>query len=42
MFGYRMLVIGNYLAFYVIRGNIIEIRRVIHGSRKYSFLMYIE
>ncbi|MGB3457958.1 MAG: type II toxin-antitoxin system RelE/ParE family toxin [Halobacteriota archaeon] len=39
MFGYRMLVIGNYLAFYVIRGNIIEIRRIIHGSRKYSFLL---
>jgi len=37
--GYRMLVIGNYLAFYVIRGNIIEIRRIIHGSRKYSFLL---
>lgn len=39
MFGYRMLVIGNYLAFYVIRGNIIEIRRIIHGSRKCSFLL---
>jgi len=37
MLGYRMLVIGNYLAFYVIRDNIIEIRRIIHGSRKYSF-----
>lgn len=39
MFGYRMLVIGNYLAFYVIKGNMIEIRRIIHGSRKYSFLL---
>ena len=39
MLGYRMLVIGKYLAFYVIRGNIIEIRRIIHGSRKYSFLL---
>jgi plasmid stabilization system protein ParE len=39
MFGYRMLVIGKYLAFYVIKDNIIEIRRIIHGSRKYSFLL---
>ncbi|MGA1819694.1 MAG: type II toxin-antitoxin system RelE/ParE family toxin [Thermoplasmatota archaeon] len=37
--GYRMLIIGNYLVFYVIREDIVEIRRVIHGSRKYSFLL---
>jgi addiction module RelE/StbE family toxin len=32
---YRMLVIDNYLVFYVIIGDIIEVRR----SRKYSFLL---
>ena len=37
--GYRMLVIENYLVFYFIRENIVEIRRIIHGSRKYSFLL---
>jgi addiction module RelE/StbE family toxin len=37
--GYRMLVINNYLVFYVIRDSIVEIRRIIHGSRKYSFLL---
>lgn len=37
--GYRMLVIDNYLVFYVIRESIVEIRRIIHGSRKYSFLL---
>ena len=32
-FGYRVLVIESYLVFYVIRGQIIEIHRVVHGSR---------
>lgn len=39
LLGYRMLVIENYLVFYVIKNNIVEIRRIIHGSRRYSFLM---
>lgn len=32
-FGYRVLVIESYLVFYIIRGQIIEIHRVVHGSR---------
>ncbi|HOE17894.1 MAG TPA: type II toxin-antitoxin system RelE/ParE family toxin [Syntrophorhabdaceae bacterium] len=32
-FGYRVLIVESYLAFYVIRGKTIEIHRVIHGSR---------
>ena len=32
-FGYRVLVIESYLVFYVVRGKIIEIHRVVHGSR---------
>ena len=39
LLGYRMLVIDNYLAFYVIKDHIIEIRRIIHGKRKNSFLL---
>ena len=31
--GYRILVIESYLAFYMIRGKIVEIHRVLHGSR---------
>ncbi|MFH1758155.1 MAG: type II toxin-antitoxin system RelE/ParE family toxin [Pseudomonadota bacterium] len=31
--GYRILVIESYLVFYIIRGKIVEIHRVIHGSR---------
>ncbi|WP_231685742.1 type II toxin-antitoxin system RelE/ParE family toxin [Phosphitispora fastidiosa] len=35
---YRMLIIGNYLVFYSIKGNIVEIRRILHGKRRYFFL----
>lgn len=36
---YRILVIGNYLVFYVVLEEIIEIRRILHGKRQYSFLI---
>jgi toxin ParE1/3/4 len=36
--GYRMVVIGEHLAFYVVRPRSVEIRRVVHGKRRYSFL----
>jgi toxin ParE1/3/4 len=37
--GYRILVVGKYLIFYVVKGKTIQIRRVIHGARQYSFLL---
>lgn len=37
--GYRMLVIGSYLVFYVIKDDYVEIRRILHGKRKYLFLL---
>jgi toxin ParE1/3/4 len=37
--GYRMLIIDKYLVFYVVKTNTIQIRRVIHGARKYGFLI---
>ncbi len=36
---YKMLIINNYLVFYVIKGGVIQIRRIVHGKRKYSFLV---
>lgn len=36
--GYRMLIIENYLVFYVVSDDIVEIRRIISGKRKYDFL----
>lgn len=31
--GYRVLMIESYLVFYIVRGKIVEIHRVVHGSR---------
>ena len=38
-YGYRVLIVDSYLVFYVIRGLIIEIHRVIHGSRNMDRLI---
>jgi len=32
--GYRMLIIENYLVFYVVKVGAIQIRRIIHGARR--------
>ena len=37
--GYRMLVVGKYLVFYVVKGKTVQIRRVSHGARRYRFLL---
>lgn len=39
LLGYRMVIIGNYLVFYVVSDTVVEIRRVLHGSHNYSFLL---
>ena len=38
LLGYRILIFGNYLVFYVVKDYIVEIRRIIHGKRRYEFL----
>ncbi len=38
-YGYRVLVIESYLVFYIIRGRIVEIHRVVHGSRNLDHLI---
>ena len=37
--GYRVVVIGQYLAFYVLKPGDVEIRRVLRGRRRYAFLL---
>lgn len=37
--GYRMLIVENYLVFYIVMNDIVEIHRIISGKRKYSFLL---
>ena len=36
---YRILVIDSYLIFYVVKDSVVEIRRILHGKRRYSFLL---
>ena len=36
--GYRMLIVDKYLVFYVVKTETVQIRRIIHGARRYSFL----
>ncbi|MFH0990657.1 MAG: type II toxin-antitoxin system RelE/ParE family toxin [bacterium] len=38
-YGYRVLIVESYLVFYIIRGNTIELHRVIHGSRNLDHLL---
>ena len=37
--GYRMLIVNNYLIFYVVKKHTIHIRRNLYGSRRYDFLL---
>jgi plasmid stabilization system protein ParE len=37
--GYRLLVVGNYLVFYIVSKRTVQIRRVLHGARRYDFLL---
>ncbi len=37
--GYRMLIIENYLVFYVAKAKTVQIRRVIQGARQYRLLL---
>jgi toxin ParE1/3/4 len=37
--GYRMLIVDRYLVFYVIKNKTVQVRRIVHGARRYSFLL---
>ena len=39
--GYRMLIVEKYLIFYVVKDKYIQIRRVLHGARKFGFLVWV-
>ncbi len=36
---YRVLVVNNFLVFFVVRENTVEIRRILYGRRQYEFLL---
>jgi plasmid stabilization system protein ParE len=37
--GYRYIIVGNYLIFYVVQGKSIVVHRIIHGARDYRSLL---
>ena len=37
--GYRCLVVKKYLVFYVVKGDTVQIRRILYGRRDYSSLL---
>ena len=37
--GYRYLAVGNYLVFYVVAGNVVQIRRILYARRDYKHLL---
>jgi len=39
MKGYRMLIVGNYIVFFIVNSNTVQIRRILYGARKYEWLL---
>ncbi|GAB6173569.1 type II toxin-antitoxin system RelE/ParE family toxin [Paradesulfitobacterium aromaticivorans] len=39
MKGYRMLAVENYVVFYVVSGDTVQIRRILFGRRQYEFFL---
>lgn len=37
--GYRYLMVKNYLVFYVVAGDTVQIRRILYGRRDYQSLL---
>lgn len=37
--GYRILIVEKYLVFYVVKTKSVQIRHIIHGARRYGFLL---
>ena len=37
--GYRVLIVDNYLVFFVVKNSVVQIRRIIYGKRKYEWLL---
>ena len=37
--GYRLLFVKNYIAFFVVNGNTVEVRRILYAKRQYADLL---
>ncbi|HBW37888.1 type II toxin-antitoxin system RelE/ParE family toxin [Desulfosporosinus sp. BICA1-9] len=36
---YRLLLVQNYVVFFIVNGNVVQIRRILYGRRQYEFLL---
>ena len=39
LIGYRVIPIDNYLMFYVVKGNVVQIHRILYAKRNYLLLL---
>ena len=37
--GYRYLIVENYLVFFVVKGDTVQIRRILYNKRQYKWLL---
>ncbi len=37
--GYRTLIVDNYMVFYVVKGDTVQIRRIIYSRRQYEWML---
>jgi len=37
--GYRTLIVDNYMVFYVVKGDTVQIRRILFGRRQYEWML---
>ncbi|TEB13775.1 type II toxin-antitoxin system RelE/ParE family toxin [Pelotomaculum propionicicum] len=37
--GYRTLIVDNYMVFYVVKGDTVQIRRILYGKRQYEWML---
>lgn len=37
--GYRCLIVESYLVFYIVKGDTVQIRRILYGKRNYEWLL---
>ncbi|UNC93494.1 type II toxin-antitoxin system RelE/ParE family toxin [Candidatus Contubernalis alkaliaceticus] len=37
--GYRMLIVNNYMVFFIVRDNTVQIRQILYGKMQYEWLL---
>ncbi len=37
--GYRTLIVNNYIVFYVVKGDTVQIRRILYARRQYEWML---